>query len=98
LAEPQPAGRCRAVVHTMFLQYLDQRHRADLTAILAAAGDRATPDRPLVWISFEWTPDRSEVELRLTSWPQGETRALAKCHPYGDAIDWQTPEAAPFAA
>ena len=72
----------------MFLQYLDQRHRADLTAILDAAGSRATPDRPLVWISFEWTPDRSEVELRLTTWPNGETRVLAKCHPYGDAVEW----------
>ncbi|GLK49235.1 hypothetical protein GCM10017620_22080 [Brevundimonas intermedia] len=88
LAEPQRAGHCRAVVHTMFLQYLDQRHRADLTAILDAAGSRATPDGPLVWISFEWTPDRSEVELRLTTWPNGETRVLAKCHPYGDAVEW----------
>jgi hypothetical protein len=88
LAEPQPAGHCRAVVHTMFLQYLDQRHRADLSSILDAAGSRATSDRPLVWISFEWTPDRREVELRLTSWPHGETRVLATCHPYGDAIEW----------
>jgi len=92
LSEPQRAGYCRAVVHTMFLQYLDQRHRANLTAILDAAGSRATPDRPLVWISFEWTADRSEVELRLTSWPRGETRVLAKCHPYGDAIEWLTDE------
>ncbi len=89
LAEPQTAGHCRAVVHTMFLQYLDQRHRADLAAILTAAGGRASPDRPLIWISFEWTPDRSEVELCLTSWPNGETRVLAKCHPYGDEVDWQ---------
>lgn len=89
LAEPQTAGHCRVVVHTMFLQYLDRHDRQELAEMLAAAGGRATPDRPLVWISFEWTPDRSEVELRLTSWPHGESRVLAKCHPYGEMIDWR---------
>jgi hypothetical protein len=91
LSEPQPEGRCRIVVHTMFLQYLDQRQRQDLATVLETAGHRASTARPLAWISFEWTPDRREVELRLTSWPNGETRVLAKCHPYGDVVEWQTP-------
>lgn len=89
LAEPQPANVCRAVVHTMFQQYLDDQGRRDLAAVMTAAGVTATPERPLVEIGLEWTTDRREVQLRLTSWPEGDTAILAKCHPYGDWIEWQ---------
>lgn len=88
LGARQPDGVCRAVVHTMFLQYLDDPGQRAVSAVLRAAGAAATPDRPLVEIGFEWTPDRKEVQLRLTAWPQGETTILAKCHPYGDWIEW----------
>ena len=89
LAEPQPTGHCRAVVHTMVLQYLDADERQQLSATMANAGDKASPDRPLVWIEFEWTPDRQTVELRLTSWPTGRSEVLATCHPYGDWLRWR---------
>ncbi|NBB63965.1 DUF2332 family protein [Pseudomonas sp. ODNR1LW] len=89
LAEPQTEGRCRLVVHTMFLQYLDLQQRKELIRVLETAGARASTTRPLAWISFEWTSDRREVELRLTSWPDGGPRVLAKCHPYGDVVEWQ---------
>ncbi len=88
LAEPQPAGVCRAVVHTMFLQYLDDQAQQEIAAAMSAAGAEATAERPLVEIGFEWTPDRREVQLRLTSWPDGESTVLATCHPYGDWVDW----------
>lgn len=89
LAEPQPTGVCRAVVHTMFLQYLSDQGRGEVADTLAAAGAQATAERPLVEIGLEWTADRREVQLRLTSWPDGETTILAKSHPYGDWIEWQ---------
>ncbi len=89
LAEPQAAGRCRAVFHSMVLQYLEAADRKVTTDLIAAAGARATRERPLAWISFEWTPDRSEVQLWLTCWPGGEARLLATCHPYGAWIDWR---------
>jgi len=71
--------------------------------MIGAAGARATPDRPLVRISFEWTAERSDVELRLTCWPGGESVVLAKGHPYGDWLEWRAPSwlasvAAPDAA
>ena len=91
LAEPQEAGHCRAVVHAMFEQYLNDGERRDIAAMMAAAGARATAGRPLVRISFEWTPDRSKVDLRLTCWPHGEPVVLAKCHPYGDWLEWRAP-------
>lgn len=91
LAEPQPAGTCRVVQHSMVLQYLpDRERRAALTAILHA-GAQATPARPLAWIGLEWNADRSEVQLRLTRWAggEGESRILAVCHAYGSWIDWR---------
>lgn len=91
LAEPQVPGRCRAVVHTMFMQYLPDGDRQRLARMIAAAGAKATADRPLILVSFEWTAQRREVELRLTSWPCGETLVLAKCHPYGEWLEWCAP-------
>lgn len=88
LTRPQEFGQCRAIVHSMFLQYLPEWDRQAITIMIAAAGAMATVERPLVWIGYEWTKDRSEVELRLTSWPSGKTIVLAKCHPYGDWLEW----------
>ena len=88
LAEPQAAGRCRVVFHSMVLQYLDPLDREAVLASIARAGESASGERPFAWISFEWLPDRSKVHLQLTSWPGGETRHLATCHPYGQWIHW----------
>lgn len=89
LDAPQQAGLCRAVFHSMVLQYLGEEDRQAIAAMIRRAGARATTERPLAWIGFEWTPTRSEVQLTLSCWPTGETFVLAKCHAYGDWIDWQ---------
>lgn len=90
LRRPQPARRCRTVFHSMVLQYLNPQDRQTVIDTIMAAGARATPERPFAWISFEWSAMRSEVQLMLTSWPNGgETRQLATCHPYGVWIHWR---------
>jgi hypothetical protein len=89
LDSPQQAGLCRVVFHSMVLQYLTGEDRMRVMEAIARAGARATADRPMAWVGFEWTPERSEVRLSLTCWPSGETRILAICHPYGDWIDWR---------
>jgi hypothetical protein len=89
LAEPQQDGQCRVVFHSMVLQYLTSEDRETVLKAIHRAGAAATAERPLAWISFEWTPTRSEVRLSLTSWPSGETRLLAICHAYGNWIDWR---------
>ena len=86
LAVEQPAGLCRGVIHSMVLQYCSIEDRRTIAGALAGAGARATFDRPLVRIGFEWTPDRREVQLRLCCWPSGEERLLAICHAYGDWV------------
>lgn len=89
LADPHKPGACRVVFHSMFRQYLSERERLAMQDMIASAGRRAGADRPLAWISFEWTADRSEVRLLLTSWPGGDTRHLATCDPYGAWVDWK---------
>ena len=95
LNEPQPSGRCRAVFHSMLLQYLTADERLAVERTVVAAGERADIDRPLVRIGFEWTEAREEVQLRLTCWPSGESRLLAICHPYGAWIDWRLARSEP---
>lgn len=99
LANPQPAGVRRVVMHSMVAQYMSSRERRGALDCLIRAGSRATADRPLAWISLEWTRDRREVQLQLTEWggPTGEgvVRTLAICHPYGHAIAW-LPAAGPI--
>lgn len=89
LAAPQATDTCRVVFHSMFRQYLPEPERVRLAEIIAESGARATTRKPLAWISLEWTPDRSEVRLSLTTWPSGEQRVLATCHPYGEWIHWR---------
>jgi hypothetical protein len=88
LQSPQQEGLCRVVFHSMVLQYLSARDRTAVETSIKQAGASASDARPLAWISFEWTPDRSEVHLLLTCWPNGGTHHLATCHPYGDWVEW----------
>lgn len=95
LRAPQPDGVRRVIVHSMVAQYLGVSDRRGLFDAIVKAGGRASRQRPLAWISLEWTRNRREVQLHLTSWPdsQGEGRitTLASCHPYGDSLRWFGP-------
>ena len=88
LEAPQTEGRCRVLLHSMVLQYLSAPERRTVLDLIDEAGSRASPARPFAHIGLEWTPNRSEVQLRLTCWPNGQTRLLARCHAYGDWIEW----------
>ncbi|HEX7821423.1 MAG TPA: DUF2332 family protein [Sphingobium sp.] len=88
LQTPQRKGVCRTIFHSMVLQYLNETDRLIVEGMIRRAGEQATAEHPLAWISFEWTPTRSEVHLLLTCWPNGTTRHLATCHPYGDWVEW----------
>jgi len=92
LAEPQAEGVCRTIFHSMVIQYFDPEERHEVISSIIEAGERADVKRPVAWISFEWTPNRSEVRLLVSLWPQGTTRHLATCHPYGAWIHWHNPQ------
>jgi hypothetical protein len=88
LRRPQDQGTCRVVMHSMVAQYFNEQELQTMLRSMRNAGTCATNQRPLAWISVEWTRDRREVQLWLTCWPDGTSRHLANCHPYGDWIDW----------
>ncbi|WP_157215657.1 DUF2332 domain-containing protein [Flavisphingomonas formosensis] len=89
LAEPQAEGVARAVFHSIVMQYLPMERRERVRATIEAAGARATAQRPLAWIAFEWDKARDCAGLTLTRWPGGIARRLADCQAHGAWIDWQ---------
>jgi hypothetical protein len=87
-AEPQPGSVC-VIYHSIFWQYLPAATQAGLARAIAEAGGRASAQAPLAWLRMEpQPPDMGEIELRLTLWPGGEERRLARCHPHGAWIEW----------
>ncbi len=90
LGEPQDAGVTRIVYHSIALQYFPTEGRQRVIAAIKAAGARATRDRPLAWLSLEFTAEvTSHALLRLQCWPgTGTLETLAHVHPHGTKIEW----------
>jgi hypothetical protein len=87
LMEPQVAGTTRVVLHSIAFQYFPDDTKARIAAAMARAGSAATPGSPLAWLRYEH--DGGErITLRLRTWPGGEERLLAYCHPHGSEVDW----------
>ncbi|PAX07835.1 DUF2332 domain-containing protein [Sphingomonas lenta] len=84
LAEPQPAGVTRVLMHSVVWQYLPDSAAARIRAAMTAAGARATPERPLAWVAME--PDRAigEMMVSVRGWPGGDGWAVvATSHAHG---------------
>jgi hypothetical protein len=89
LKKPQVEGQARVLMHSVVWPYLPQATQLKIEALMAAARARATPSKPLAWVSYEWGPKREPHELRLRSWPGlGLNRLLAYAHPHGTWIEW----------
>ena len=94
LAEPQAAGVTRVLMHSVVWQYLPQAVADRIRAAMAAAGARATADRPLAWVSME--PDRSlgHQIVRMRGWPGDDGwHVLATAHAHAAWIDSRAPDA-----
>ncbi len=86
LAAPQP-GLATILYHSIMWQYMPEATQSAITALMQAAGGRATRQAPLAWLRYEPPPGGGEPELRLTTWPGGEQR-LAIAHPHGRTVTW----------
>jgi hypothetical protein len=84
LAEPVE-GVATVVFHSVFVNYLPEAEREELYATIAAAGERATTEAPLAWLRLEGIGELAE--LRLTGWPGGEERLLARAGFHGDPVE-----------
>jgi hypothetical protein len=85
----EPArDRATVVFHSIVWQYLADSERATAEAALATAGERATGSAPLAWLRLEPSADLTHTELRVTTWPGGEERLLARCHYHLGPMQW----------
>lgn len=84
LAEPRE-GAATVVFHSIVMQYLDRDEREEFERTLRAAGRSASERSPLAWLRMEPAGERAEV--RLTLWPGGEERIVARAGYHGDVVD-----------
>jgi hypothetical protein len=87
LAAPA-AGVATVVFHSVVWQYLTDDERRVVTGTLDRAGGRAGPDAPLAWLRLEAAPGVAHAELRLTTWPGGEERLLARAGFHVNPVRW----------
>ena len=85
LARPA-AGTATVVFHSVVLPYLGEQGIADLKRTIEDAGARATDRAPLAWLSMEAGEEQADV--RLTTWPGGESQVLARATFHGPPVRW----------
>ena len=72
-------------------QYMPEASKAAVEAALLEAGNAASANSPVAWLRLEPLDTRDpHATLRLTFWPGGKTRQLAKCDFHGRWINWMT--------
>ena len=81
-------GRLHVVWHTVFWQYLPPDARARATAMLEAAGAKASADAPLAHFAMENAPDGKSAALTLTLWPSCEVIDLGRADFHGRWVKW----------
>lgn len=82
-------GRCGVVFHSIAFQYFPAETKNLIAAHMARAGGRATAAAPLAWLRYESEDGGGKgITLRLTLWPGGEDRLLARAHPHGASVRW----------
>jgi hypothetical protein len=92
LAEPQADGVARVLMHSVVWQYLPADSAQRVRAAMAAAAERATPERPLGWVMME--PDRSQAHqvIRVMSWPgHGTPTIVGTAHAHAAWIESGAP-------
>jgi len=88
LAEPQEAGVTRVVLHSIAFQYFPEAAKARIAESVEEAGAAARFGSPVAWLRYEFDSQDDRITLRLRTWPSGEDRLLAICHPHGSSVRW----------
>jgi hypothetical protein len=84
LAEPA-AGLATVVFHSIVMQYLGDEERGAFERAVAEAGARASDEAPLAWLRME--PDVERAAIRITTWPGGEERLVARAGYHGTPVE-----------
>ncbi len=83
LAEPCE-GAATVVFHSIVMQYLLEEEHRKFERYLREVGARTEGGAPLAWLRME--PAGEMAEVRLTLWPGGEERLLARVGYHGDPV------------
>jgi hypothetical protein len=83
LASAQP-GVATVVFHSVVMPYLTEESRDNVRRIMEAAGEHATNEAPIAWLSME--PGADQADVHLTIWPGGERRLIAQSDFHGRSL------------
>jgi hypothetical protein len=84
-------GLATVVYHSIVMQYLGSEERGRVEELLHGAGARATNAAPFARLSME-PPEREDdigdglTAVRLTMWPGGDSRLIARCGFHGRPV------------
>lgn len=81
-------GVATVVAHTIVWQYFAKPTAERARRAIEQAGAAATAASPLAWLAFEQRRTDAPPDVRLTLWPGGERRTLARAHPHGAWVEW----------
>jgi hypothetical protein len=86
-------GALTVLWHSITWQYLSPDERATVRGGVDALGGQAGASSPFAHLTLEPARDGPGSPLkflvRARSWPGGELRILAECHPHGPPVVWQ---------
>ena len=92
LAAPQDGGVTRIFHHSIVWQYIPEDRRQRITDALFAAGAKATPDKPLAWMSLETNRKTFRHELVIHYWDgsagSGKPYLLGQAQAHGAWVEW----------
>lgn len=89
LQEPQETGVTRVLMHSIVWQYLPRETRDRITSAMGKAGEEASAEKPLAWISSETNRKTFRHELIVRYWPAGEKPVnLGHAHAHGMWLNW----------
>ncbi len=81
-------GQTHLIYSTVAWQYFPAESQAAGTALIEAAGAKATADTPLAWFGMENDGSARGAALTLRVWPQDETLTLGRADFHGRWVEW----------
>ncbi len=82
------AGHMHLIYHTIAWQYFPTERQTTGTALIEAAGARATSDRPLAWLRMEADGETRGASVTARLWPGDHHIALGRADFHGRWVDW----------
>ena len=83
-----PKGQMHLIYHTIAWQYFPSGRQARGTALIEAAGARATPDRPVAWLRMEADGATPGASVTARLWPGNHHITLGRADFHGRWVDW----------